>query len=86
MAGTKSLKDYLKKYESNSNEEEKKKKKKKKKKMMKKTDSTHAAGVLIVDEDPVWQKPVNLEEEDDGNDSAGKRTQLLLSFLFLIFN
>lgn len=84
MAGTKSLKDYLKKYESNSNEEEKKKKKKKKK--MKKTDSTHATGVLIVDEDPVWQKPVNLEEEDDGNDSAGKRTQLLLSFLFLIFN
>lgn len=84
MAGTKSLKDYLKKYESNSNKEEKKKKKKKK--MMKKTDSHHATGVLIVDEDPVWQKPVNLEEEDDGNDSAGKRTQLLLSFLFLIFN
>lgn len=67
MAGTKSLKDYLKKYESNSNEEEKKKKKKKK---IKKPDSTHATGVLIVDEDPVWQKPVNLEEEDDGNDSA----------------
>lgn len=65
MAGTKSLKDYLKRYESNCNEEEKKKKKKK----MKKPDSTHATGVLIVDEDPVWQKPVNLEEED-GNDSA----------------
>lgn len=80
MAGTRSLKDYLKKYESNSNEEEKKKKKKKK--MMKKTDSTHAAGVLIVDEDPVWQKPVNLEEEDDGNDSAGKELNCCYLFYF----
>ncbi|KAJ4728763.1 BUD13-like [Melia azedarach] len=62
-AGSKSLKDYLKKYESNSNEEDKKKKKKKKK-----PDTNHGTGVLVVDEDPIWQKPVNLEEEE-GNDS-----------------
>lgn len=60
--GSKSLKDYLKRYGSN-NEEEKKKKKKKPKATPK------ALGVLVVDEDPVWQKPVQLEEEND-NDSA----------------
>lgn len=62
-SSSKSLKDYLKRYETN-NEEEKKKKKKKKQKA--KPDAT---GVLVVDEDPVWQKPVVLEEEND-NDSA----------------
>lgn len=64
-SSSKSLKDYLKRYETN-NEEEKKKKKKKKQKA--KPDAT---GVLVVDEDPVWQKPVVLEEEND-NDSAGR--------------
>lgn len=59
-----SLKEYLKRYE-NSNEEEKKKKKKKKKL------KPEVKGVLVVDEDPVWQKPVNLEEEENENDSAG---------------
>ncbi|KAG9146356.1 hypothetical protein Leryth_018409 [Lithospermum erythrorhizon] len=59
-----SLKEYLKRYESNI-EEDKKKKKKKKKKTEVKTDSR---GVVVVDEDPVWQKPVNLDEEED--DSA----------------
>ncbi|XP_062120196.1 uncharacterized protein LOC133834562 [Humulus lupulus] len=62
--GSKSLKEYLKKYESN-NEDENKKKKKKKKQQKAKPD---ASGVLVVDEDPVWQKPVQLEE--DQNDSA----------------
>ncbi|XP_015896766.3 uncharacterized protein LOC107430445 [Ziziphus jujuba] len=57
-----SLKEYLKRYESN-NEEEKKKKKKKKQKT-----KPEALGVLVVDEDPVWQKPVNLEEEEEEND------------------
>ena len=65
-SGSKSLKEYLKRYESNNNEEEKKKKKKKKKQRA----QPDSSGVLVVDEDPVWQKPVKLEEEDD-NDSAG---------------
>lgn len=56
-----SLKEYLKRYE-NGNEEEKKKKKKLK---------PEVKEVLVVDEDPVWQKPVNLEEEENENDSAG---------------
>jgi len=66
-SGPKSLKDYLKRYESNAEEEQKKKKRKKK--LESKPD---ARGVLVVDEDPVWQKPVNLEEEND--DSAGKKS------------
>lgn len=57
-----SLKDYLKRYESKSEEQEKKKKKKKK------TKPAGAVGVLVVDEDPVWQKPVAIEEEEE-NDS-----------------
>jgi pre-mRNA-splicing factor CWC26 len=63
--GSKSLKEYLKKYGSDNQEEEKKVKKKKKKV------KPNASGVLVVDEDPVWQKPVKLEEEE--NDSAGKK-------------
>lgn len=59
-----SLKEYLKKYQSSDDVE---KKKKKKKKNQKKPDVT---GVLLVDEDPVWQKPVVPEEEND-DDSAG---------------
>lgn len=62
---SKSLKEYLKRYESKE-EEENKKKKKKKKVVHSKPDSR---GVLVVDEDPVWQKPFNLEEESE-NDSA----------------
>ncbi|CAL5359663.1 unnamed protein product [Camellia sinensis] len=56
-----SLKEYLKRYENN-NEEEKKKKKKQKKTRL------DATGVVVVDEDPVWQKPVKLEEDDDSAD------------------
>ena len=43
------------------------KKKKKKKKLQSKPVAT---GLLVVDDDPVWQKTVNLEEENS-NDSAG---------------
>ncbi|XP_020536016.1 BUD13 homolog isoform X2 [Jatropha curcas] len=60
-SGTKSLKEYLRRYESINEEEKKKKKKKKKVK-------SDGPGVLVVDEDPVWHKPIKLEEEE--NDSA----------------
>ncbi|KAL3341300.1 hypothetical protein AABB24_025714 [Solanum stoloniferum] len=55
-----SLKEYLKKYESNTNEEGKKKQKKKKK-----VKPNDVKGVIVVDEDPVWQKPVKIEDEED---------------------
>ncbi|GJY65631.1 transport protein Sec24-like protein [Tanacetum coccineum] len=58
-SGSNSLKEYLKRYETNADEE---KKKKKKKKTKTKIDMN---GVLLVDEDHVWQKPVQVEEEDD---------------------
>ncbi|XP_039032278.1 LOW QUALITY PROTEIN: BUD13 homolog [Hibiscus syriacus] len=60
---TSSLKEYLKRYETKNEEEEQKKKRKKKKKT-----KPESSGVLVVDEDPVWQKPVQVED-DDGNDS-----------------
>ncbi|XP_021830605.1 BUD13 homolog [Prunus avium] len=60
-SSSKSLKEYLKRYEG-INEEEKKKKKKKKQKS-----KSEAMGFLVVDEDPTWQKPVNLEEDNDNN-------------------
>ncbi|KAL7096857.1 hypothetical protein ACP275_10G106700 [Erythranthe tilingii] len=59
-SGTTSLKEYLKKYTSNDDKDNKKKKKKKAK--------PDAAGVLLVDEDPVWQKPVKVYEEEDSAD------------------
>lgn len=58
--GSNSLKDYLKRYESNP-EEDKKKKKRKKKTL------PQATGLLVVDEDPAWQKPIDLAEENDDN-------------------
>ncbi|XP_057538554.1 uncharacterized protein LOC130816006 [Amaranthus tricolor] len=61
-----SLKEYLKKYETNAPEEKKKKRKKTK---------AVASGVLVVDEDPVWQKPINLEKED-ANDSPDEKPQV----------
>ncbi|KAJ8755463.1 hypothetical protein K2173_019261 [Erythroxylum novogranatense] len=67
-SGHSSLKDYLKRYESKTAQEEKKKKKKKKTQ----TAST-LPGVLVVDEDPVWQKPVKLEEEEEEKDSADEK-------------
>ncbi|KAK9667898.1 hypothetical protein RND81_13G018900 [Saponaria officinalis] len=60
-----SLKEYLKKYETNDNAEKKKKKKKTK---------TLTNGVVLLDEDPVWQKPVNLEEEEE--DEPGVEPQV----------
>ncbi|KAL3825208.1 hypothetical protein ACJIZ3_021237 [Penstemon smallii] len=56
-----SLKEYLKKYTSNDDVE----KKKKKRKRNTKPDN---AGVLVVDEDPVWQKPHKPDEEEDSAD------------------
>uniref|UniRef100_A0A7N2N243 Uncharacterized protein n=1 Tax=Quercus lobata TaxID=97700 RepID=A0A7N2N243_QUELO len=58
-SGSNSLKEYLKRYGINDEED----KKKKKKKVHSKPDAT---GLLVVDKDPVWQKTVNLEEENSG--------------------
>ena len=57
-----SLKDYLKRYESAGQEQHKKKKKKKI------TKNSAPVGVLVVDEDPVWGKPIipDAEEEPEG--------------------
>ncbi|XP_010499737.1 PREDICTED: BUD13 homolog [Camelina sativa] len=68
-AGGNSLKDYLKKYECSDVVEKKKKKKKQKKKPVK----PEAKGVLVVDEDPVWQKQVDPEEDESENDSAEEK-------------
>ncbi|CAN8313890.1 unnamed protein product [Cochlearia groenlandica] len=68
--GVKSMKDYLKKYQSTDVTIEKKKKKKKKKKM---TSKPEAKGVLVVDQDPVWQKEVDPEEEENEYDSTEER-------------
>lgn len=67
-AKAKSLKEYLKRYESNTEEDKKKKKKKKK---TASTTKQNALGVLVVDEDPVWQKPITIEE-DNADNSTGK--------------
>ena len=82
MAGaSSSLKEYLKRYQDGNEEEDKKKKKKKKK--AKQVDT----GVVVVDEDPVWQKPVRIEEEEE-NDSAGKLAKFcpLTVYLLRLFN
>lgn len=63
-----SLKEYLKRYESNTEEDKKKKKKKKKTTVATKP---NALGVLVVDQDPVWQKPIIIEE-DNADNSTGK--------------
>lgn len=55
-----SLKEYLKKYTNNDDKDKKKKKKRKTK--------PDVAGVIVVDEDPIWQKPVKIDDEED---SAG---------------
>ncbi|XP_058743995.1 uncharacterized protein LOC131616634 [Vicia villosa] len=64
--GSNSLKDYLKRYESNPEEDKKKKKRKRK-------NQPQATGLLVVDEDPAWQKPVDLVEENDENLSDGEK-------------
>uniref|UniRef100_A0A7N0UKZ6 BUD13 homolog n=1 Tax=Kalanchoe fedtschenkoi TaxID=63787 RepID=A0A7N0UKZ6_KALFE len=65
-----SLKEYLKKYISNDEEDNKKKLKKKKK------TKQAVSKVLLVDEDPVWQKPISINEEDDGDDSGEEKPQV----------
>ncbi|VYS47748.1 unnamed protein product [Arabidopsis thaliana] len=67
MAGNQSLKDYLKKYESSDVVEKKKKKK------QKKPSKPEPRGVLVVDEDPIWQKQVDPEEDENEDDSAEER-------------
>lgn len=67
-AAASSLKEYLKKYQSDGADDQTKKKKKKKKKEKQPKANLAGAGVLVFDEDPVWQKPVVIEEEE----SAGK--------------
>lgn len=62
MAAALSLKDYLKRYESGADDEKKKKKRKKEK-----PKPSSAVGIRVVDEDPVWQKPVQIEEESDSS-------------------
>ncbi|OVA11284.1 Bud13 [Macleaya cordata] len=61
-----SLKEYLKRYENNDDGEKKTKKKKSKK--IKKD----PMGVLVVDEDPVWQKPVIIAEEEEDSEDEEK--------------
>ncbi|KAG8046642.1 hypothetical protein GUJ93_ZPchr0008g13136 [Zizania palustris] len=56
---TMSMKEYLKRYQSDDAQSKGKKKKKKPKPAAAST----GGGVLIVDEDPTWQKPVQIEEE-----------------------
>ncbi|KAL0006185.1 hypothetical protein SO802_013746 [Lithocarpus litseifolius] len=70
-SGSNSLKEYLKRY--GINDEEDKKKKKKKKKVQSKPDAT---GLSVVDEDPVWQKTVNLEEENSGDSADEEKPQV----------
>lgn len=62
------LKEYLKRYQPSTDEVKKSKKKKKKEKP--KSQST-ASGVIVFDNDPVWQKPVQLEDSEEEGDSAG---------------
>ncbi|CAN1181218.1 BUD13 homolog [Linum perenne] len=64
-----SLKEYLKKHYETNDEQDKKKKKKKR------NIKPAAIGVFVVDEDPVWQKPVKIEEEEN-NDSPDEEPQV----------
>uniref|UniRef100_A0ACD5XQU2 Uncharacterized protein n=1 Tax=Avena sativa TaxID=4498 RepID=A0ACD5XQU2_AVESA len=67
-----SMKDYLKRYQSGPAAADQKKAKKKKKT---KTPGAAGAGVLIVDEDPVWQKPVQIVEDEPAS-SGDERPQV----------
>ncbi|KAL5976199.1 hypothetical protein ACLOJK_020529 [Asimina triloba] len=67
-----SLKEYLKRYEDPSEE----KKKTKKKKSKHPTTSGLITAVQVFDEDPVWQKPVNLEEDKDSDSAAEEQPQI----------
>ncbi|CAN6481075.1 unnamed protein product [Victoria cruziana] len=80
-----SLKDYLKKYEGNYGDPMPREKKKKKKKTMtdekasmniknknKNKKGGDTGGILIVDEDPIWHKPVDKEEEEEEEDEIAE--------------
>ncbi|KAJ6840812.1 BUD13-like protein [Iris pallida] len=69
-ASSVSLKEYLKKYQSEADDMTKKKKKKKKPNI-----NPIGSGVLVFDEDPVWQKPVQIEDPND-EDSADEVPQV----------
>ncbi|XP_042974609.1 BUD13 homolog [Carya illinoinensis] len=71
-SGSKSLIEYLKRYESND-EEGKEKKKRMKNVVQSKPD---VKGVLVVDEDPVCHKPVNLEEENNDDSAVEEKPQV----------
>ncbi|XXG77950.1 hypothetical protein AAC387_Pa08g1996 [Persea americana] len=64
-----SLKEYLKRYQNPSEDHQNKESKKKKKKKEEEAKVIDVR-VRVVDEDPVWQKPQNLEEEDEAHDSS----------------
>ncbi|KAG6512311.1 BUD13 homolog isoform X2 [Zingiber officinale] len=65
MVAPLSRKDFLKRY--GSEDDEKKKKKRKKKEKVK---PSFMGGILVVDEDPVWQKPVQIEQEGSESETA----------------
>uniref|UniRef100_A0A0D9X4Z6 BUD13 homolog n=2 Tax=Leersia perrieri TaxID=77586 RepID=A0A0D9X4Z6_9ORYZ len=58
-----SMKEYLKRYQSDDAQSKGNKKKKKKPKPAAAVAASVGGGVLIVDEDPTWHKPVQIEEE-----------------------
>ncbi|KAI0491353.1 hypothetical protein KFK09_025613 [Dendrobium nobile] len=66
-----SLKEYLKRYQSGTDEPKKAKKKKNKEKL--KPLST-GGGVVVVDNDPIWQKPVQLDDAEEEDNFAGDET------------
>lgn len=82
-AKSKSLQEYLKRYESNTEEE---KKKKKKKKRTTATNKPNALGVLVVDEDPVWQKPIIIEEDNADNSTGKVSVWFMHAFILSIGN
>eukprot|EP01018_Ginkgo_biloba_P010069 Gb_35391 [translate_table: standard] len=71
MAGSSSLKEYLKRYTSDAANEKAKSKSKKKRKPK---NSVSAAGVRIVDQDTVWQKEIKDESSQD--DSPDEKPQI----------
>ncbi|PKU82049.1 BUD13 homolog [Dendrobium catenatum] len=65
-----SLKEYLKRYQSGTDEPKKAKKKKSKEKLK----PLSTGGVLVVDNDPIWQKPVQLDDAEEEDNFAGDET------------
>ncbi|KAK9266895.1 hypothetical protein L1049_027154 [Liquidambar formosana] len=61
-----SVKDYLRRYETKSKQSKKKNKK----------TQPCALGFLVVDDDPVWQKPINLREEYEDDLAADNKRKI----------